>query len=104
MARHYSSLYQKTNRLTSDLGLDYDYASVMHYGPRAFTVDASLPTIIPRVAGVEIGQRRGFSQVGRGAKRSRLTCACLRDEAEGRERQLFSRMKKSTSKYTKMLR
>nr|XP_027238660.1 zinc metalloproteinase nas-13-like [Penaeus vannamei] len=54
---------KKTNRLTSDLGLDYDYASVMHYGPRAFAVDASLPTIIPRVAGVEIGQRRGFSQL-----------------------------------------
>ncbi|XP_042868456.1 zinc metalloproteinase nas-4-like [Penaeus japonicus] len=54
---------KKTNRLTSDLGLGYDYASVMHYGSRAFAVDASRPTIVPKVPGVEIGQRRGFSQL-----------------------------------------
>ena len=42
-----------------DLG-DYDYDSIMHYGPTAFSIDGS-PTIIPQQAGVRIGQRNGLS-------------------------------------------
>nr|XP_045603957.1 zinc metalloproteinase nas-4-like [Procambarus clarkii] len=45
------------------LGIDYDLGSVMHYGPYAFAQDRSRPTIIPRKTGVEIGQRRGFSEL-----------------------------------------
>ncbi|XP_037794282.1 zinc metalloproteinase nas-4-like [Penaeus monodon] len=44
------------------LGVDYDLGSIMHYGPYAFAKDRTKPTIIPRVTGAEIGQRRGFSQ------------------------------------------
>ncbi|XP_042237307.1 zinc metalloproteinase nas-4-like isoform X2 [Homarus americanus] len=43
------------------LGIDYDLESVMHYGPYAFAKERK-PTIIPRDAGKEIGQRRGFTK------------------------------------------
>ena len=65
-----------------DLGAPYDYGktvhsnkkqsnnellrpegSVMHYGNYAFAFDPLVPTIYPRHEGVEIGQRRGFSEV-----------------------------------------
>ncbi|XP_042894037.1 putative tyrosinase-like protein tyr-3 [Penaeus japonicus] len=36
--------------------------SIMHYGAHAFASDRSKPTIIPRPASAEIGQRRGFSR------------------------------------------
>lgn len=45
----------------SQLGVPYDYASVMHYGATAFSKNG-LPTIIPRVPFVEIGQRIGLSE------------------------------------------
>jgi hypothetical protein len=35
----------------------------MHYGNYAFAFDPLVPTIYPRQEGVEIGQRRGFSEV-----------------------------------------
>ncbi|CAL4206890.1 unnamed protein product, partial [Meganyctiphanes norvegica] len=44
------------------LGVDYDPSSIMHYGPYAFAKDRSKPTIIPRMAKEEIGQRRAFSK------------------------------------------
>ncbi|XP_064114840.1 zinc metalloproteinase nas-4-like isoform X2 [Macrobrachium nipponense] len=44
------------------LGVEYDLGSIMHYGPYAFAKDRTRPTIIPRVTGAEIGQRRGFSK------------------------------------------
>ncbi|XP_063870239.1 zinc metalloproteinase nas-4-like isoform X1 [Scylla paramamosain] len=43
------------------LGVEYDLGSVMHYGPYAFAKDRTRPTIIPRVKGAEIGQRRALS-------------------------------------------
>ncbi|XP_069936402.1 zinc metalloproteinase nas-13-like [Cherax quadricarinatus] len=43
------------------LGVDYDLGSIMHYGPYAFAKDRTKPTIIPRRAGTDIGQRRAFS-------------------------------------------
>jgi hypothetical protein len=43
-----------------DLGA-YDYASLMHYGPTAFS-KSGRQTIIPRVPNVQIGQREGLSQ------------------------------------------
>lgn len=42
-----------------DLGR-YDYGSIMHYGNTAFSRNG-LPTIVPRQAGVTIGQRTGLS-------------------------------------------
>jgi len=39
----------------------YDYDSIMHYPSWAFALDRTQPTIVPRKAGVEIGQRNGLS-------------------------------------------
>jgi hypothetical protein len=41
---------------------DYDYYSVMHYEPTAFGKEGKI-TIIPKVKGVKIGQREGFSHI-----------------------------------------
>lgn len=54
---------KKSNRLTTDLGLTYDYGSVMHYGAYAFAVDRNMATVIPRKPGVTIGQRRRLSEM-----------------------------------------
>lgn len=40
---------------------DYDYNSLMHYGPRSFAKNASRPTIVPLRPNVTIGQRDGMS-------------------------------------------
>ncbi|XP_032218167.2 zinc metalloproteinase nas-15 isoform X2 [Nematostella vectensis] len=44
------------------LGTPYDYGSVMHYAPRAFTKNGQ-PTIVPKQSGVRIGQREGVSAI-----------------------------------------
>nr|XP_053630348.1 zinc metalloproteinase nas-4-like [Cherax quadricarinatus] len=54
---------KKSNTVSQDLGLAYDYGSVMHYGAFDFAKSYSSPTIVPRQDGVNIGQRSGFSQV-----------------------------------------
>jgi len=48
-----------------DIGA-YDYGSVMHYGGTAFS-KSGRPTIVPRQANVQIGQREGFSALDRAA-------------------------------------
>jgi astacin len=40
---------------------DYDYGSIMHYSATAFSTNG-LPTIVPKEAGVEIGQRLKLSE------------------------------------------
>jgi len=46
------------------LGALYDYGSVMHYANNSFSKDPDhLATIVTKQAGVEIGQRRGFSYI-----------------------------------------
>ena len=40
---------------------DYDYSSLMHYPGTSFAKDASKPTIVPKQAGVTIGQRQRLS-------------------------------------------
>jgi len=42
-----------------DIG-EYDYQSIMHYGPYAFSKNGE-KTIVPLIEGVEIGQRKGLS-------------------------------------------
>ncbi|CAJ0942366.1 unnamed protein product, partial [Mesorhabditis belari] len=44
------------------LGTKYDYGSVMHYAPTAFSKNGK-STIEPKESGVEIGQRIGFSEI-----------------------------------------
>ncbi|VDO27070.1 unnamed protein product [Haemonchus placei] len=48
--------------MVNHLDTDYDYGSVMHYAPTAFSKNGK-PTIEPRKKGVEIGQRHGFSEL-----------------------------------------
>ncbi|KAM8939156.1 embryonic protein UVS.2-like [Pelodytes ibericus] len=49
---------------TNNLGLEYDYSSVMHYGRFAFSRSSSLPTIVPKPdPNVPIGQRYGLSSL-----------------------------------------
>lgn len=44
----------------TDLG-DYDYASIMHYSSKAFSIN-NQPTIVPLQPGAVIGQRNGLSK------------------------------------------
>ncbi|MDI1446573.1 M12 family metallopeptidase [Polyangium sp. 6x1] len=48
-----------------DIG-PYDYDSIMHYSAHAFS-QTGRPTIVPRVANANIGQREGLSQLDRAA-------------------------------------
>uniref|UniRef100_A0A0N5CCG7 Metalloendopeptidase n=1 Tax=Strongyloides papillosus TaxID=174720 RepID=A0A0N5CCG7_STREA len=47
-------------KMIDHLDTNYDYGSVMHYAPTAFSKNGKI-TIEPRKKGVEIGQRVGFS-------------------------------------------
>uniref|UniRef100_A0A915AY96 Peptidase M12A domain-containing protein n=1 Tax=Parascaris univalens TaxID=6257 RepID=A0A915AY96_PARUN len=44
------------------LDMEYDYASIMHYGSRAFSRNG-LPTVVPKDTAATIGQRTGFSKI-----------------------------------------
>ncbi|NWR30752.1 ASTL metalloendopeptidase, partial [Tachuris rubrigastra] len=49
---------------SNNLGLPYDYSSVMHYGPYTFTNTTGKATIVPIPDGsVHIGQRQGLSNL-----------------------------------------
>uniref|UniRef100_H3BHY2 Metalloendopeptidase n=1 Tax=Latimeria chalumnae TaxID=7897 RepID=H3BHY2_LATCH len=49
---------------TNNLGVDYDYFSIMHYGRYAFSLAAGRPTIEPIFdPSIKIGQRYGLSQL-----------------------------------------
>lgn len=52
---------KKSNRVSTTLGLPYDYDSIMHYGANDFS-RGSGPTIVPKQRGVTIGQRERLSE------------------------------------------
>ncbi|XP_066973579.1 hatching enzyme 1.2-like [Macrobrachium rosenbergii] len=54
---------KNSNFVSTNLGLPYDYGSIMHYGRYAFTNSYGYPTIAPKENGVTIGQRDGFSDL-----------------------------------------
>uniref|UniRef100_A0A8C5D5M2 Metalloendopeptidase n=1 Tax=Gouania willdenowi TaxID=441366 RepID=A0A8C5D5M2_GOUWI len=65
--------FEKQN--TNNQNTPYDYTSVMHYGPTAFSIDRWKQTIVPFPnANVPIGQSRGMSQVD--IKRLNLLYSC----------------------------
>lgn len=51
--------FRQRSNSSRELGA-YDYGSIMHYGPRAFSADGSA-TIVPLRSGVTIGQRTALS-------------------------------------------
>ncbi|XP_055372327.1 seminal metalloprotease 1-like [Condylostylus longicornis] len=54
--------FEKHNITTvTDLGVPYDYESVMHYGPTAFSKNGE-PTIIPLDPSANIGQRQKLTE------------------------------------------
>ncbi|XP_071448609.1 zinc metalloproteinase nas-4-like [Hetaerina americana] len=54
--------FEKASADTTDAqGVGYDYRSVMHYSPYAFSAN-SKPTIVPMIGNVDIGQRIGLSR------------------------------------------
>lgn len=54
--------FQKATADTTDnQGVPYDYRSVMHYSANAFSANGQ-PTIVPKIKGVELGQREGLSR------------------------------------------
>ncbi|XP_050080896.1 astacin-like [Anopheles maculipalpis] len=55
-----SNFERYSSNVVEDFGIPYDYDSVMHYGPTAFTYSGQ-PTIVPKQSGVTIGQRVGLS-------------------------------------------
>ncbi|XP_072193393.1 astacin-like metalloendopeptidase isoform X1 [Excalfactoria chinensis] len=72
---------------SNNLGLPYDYSSVMHYGPHTFTNTTGKATIVPVPDGsVHIGQRLGLSNLDV-AKINRLyncsRCSTIIDAAFG---------------------
>ncbi|CAH3126117.1 unnamed protein product, partial [Pocillopora meandrina] len=63
---------RRTRRESTSFGVRYDYRSVMHYGPTAFSKNGR-PTIRPRQRGARIGQRRGISRLD-GIQMFRMYC------------------------------
>ncbi|XP_069077860.1 embryonic protein UVS.2-like [Pleurodeles waltl] len=60
----YVSNFVKVEPETNNLGLAYDYSSVMHYGRYAFTNTSGQPTILPKPDSTQdIGQRYGLSSL-----------------------------------------
>ncbi|KFP23175.1 Astacin-like metalloendopeptidase, partial [Egretta garzetta] len=72
---------------SNNLGLPYDYSSVMHYGPYTFTNTTGKATIVPIPDGsIHIGQREGLSNLDV-AKINKLyncsRCSTILDAASG---------------------
>ncbi|MBX3192247.1 MAG: M12 family metallopeptidase [Labilithrix sp.] len=65
ISRGFEDNFEKRDSRGVDIG-PYDFGSIMHYSARAFS-RSGRPTIIPKVAGVTIGQREGLSQLDRAA-------------------------------------
>lgn len=67
-----------TSSRIDDLGVEYDYESVMHYGSKAFSKDGRSSTISikrnKRKNGIRMGQRYRLSELDK--KQARLLYSC----------------------------
>ncbi|XP_074659538.1 hatching enzyme 1.2-like, partial [Tubulanus polymorphus] len=68
------------DRSRTDLNAPYDYGSIMHYPRVSFPADNGLETLIPKVPGVEIGQRVALSPVDIYKINKLYQCADKQDE------------------------
>ena len=67
--------FRKDNLINVDpMNGDYDYKSVMHYGPFFFARERGLRTLRPKTKGVVIGQRETLSELD--VKQGRLMYQC----------------------------
>lgn len=57
-----SNFNKYTYAQVQDLDEPYDYDSVMHYNTKDFSKNG-LPTVVPKVEGTVIGQRRHLSEI-----------------------------------------
>ena len=62
-----------SNLITDTLDLPYDYGSVMHYGPKSFSINGE-PTIVALDNTSEIGQRKQLSQIDIAEIRKHYNC------------------------------
>lgn len=60
----------------NDYGSPYDYGSVLHYPAVGFSIDGS-PTIVPKIPGVQIGQRLNISSIDAGKLRLMYNCTVV---------------------------
>ena len=63
------------NNTNSDMGIKYDYGSIMHYAENEFAKNMTGKTIITKEDGVFIGQRRGMSETDSRSV-NQLYCNC----------------------------
>ncbi|GAB0093343.1 hypothetical protein DMENIID0001_084320 [Sergentomyia squamirostris] len=56
------NFWMKENTTTTMFDLPYDYGSILHYSDKAFSMNGRR-TIVPKKAGVVIGQRKGLSNL-----------------------------------------
>ncbi|UJR06702.1 hypothetical protein I4U23_010988 [Adineta vaga] len=62
VGQHYAFDKQVWGTTAVDLKTNYDYGSIMHYGKDYFSKNG-LPTIVPKQANVQIGNREKLSPV-----------------------------------------
>ncbi|KAI5694583.1 hypothetical protein M8J75_001590 [Diaphorina citri] len=54
--------FNKQSLKNTTYKFEYDYDSIMHYGPHFFSADKSKPTIIPKHTATKMGQRKMLSK------------------------------------------
>ncbi|XP_055356658.1 uncharacterized protein LOC129601790 [Paramacrobiotus metropolitanus] len=65
---------QFEKRTGETYGLPYDYQSIMHYEMKAFAKDSNLPTVIPKVKGMKMGQNENLSPLDVARIHRRFKC------------------------------
>jgi len=76
----------------TERNFDYDYSSIMHYGPYFFSKNkrGKIPTIVPKQEGVDIGQREMLSKTD--CMKINALYKCFGDTAENRKIQIICAM------------
>ncbi|XP_022194298.2 zinc metalloproteinase nas-13 [Nilaparvata lugens] len=78
---HKHNFKKYTESKVTDLGVSYDYSSIMHYGPYAFSKNEKR-TITTVEKDVKIGQRKGLSKKDKKKLNKMYNCKYSEDEVE----------------------